>query len=139
LEQSSASALDSSRGDSSQIRVASRHFREHWGNVYRTEEERSCDAQSAAKIASCCLFCQIDLGADPDCVDPKRDPGFWQTSATRRAGHQLDAKLFFQSSEAPADNRFGNAKPVRSWRYPLPVGNLNKRTQVVISATIVRF
>lgn len=100
--------------------------------MQRAEGERGGDSQPTAKMASWqdCLFRHINLGADSRCIVSERDSGLRQTSATRRAGHQLDAEFLFQPSEPPADNGLGNAKPMRGWRYALGRGDLNERTQV---------
>lgn len=69
------------------LRMLACHFRQHWGEVSRTESERHGNPQTAAKIpfGKDRLPGSFDLGAYPGCVVSKRGSGLCQSSAAGRS------------------------------------------------------
>lgn len=89
-----------------ELRVASRHFREHMSEMCRAESKRHSNPQAAAKVTSGQdrFLGRIDLGADSGRMVSKRDSGFCQGGAAGGSCKQLDAKFCFKLAEPPTDD-----------------------------------
>jgi hypothetical protein len=88
------------------LRVLTRHFRKHGGEVGWAESKWHCDPQTAVQLASgedrfpgC-----IDLGAGPSGMVPEGDPGLRERGTARCPSEKLDAKLRFYPKEPTADD-----------------------------------
>lgn len=89
-----------------ELRVASRHFREHGSQVSWAESKRRGNSQAAAKLAVGQEHFpgRVDLGTDFGCMVPKYDSGFCESGAARRACKKLHAKFRFKPGELPTDD-----------------------------------
>lgn len=89
-----------------ELRVASRHFREHGSKVGQPEGKRHGYAQATAKLTGGQdrFPGHIDLGAGSGRVVSEHDPRFRQSSAAGGSCKKLDAKFRFEPGEPPADD-----------------------------------
>jgi hypothetical protein len=89
-----------------ELRVLTRHFRKHRGEVGRPERKRHRNPQAAAQLTGGKdrFPGRIDLGAGSSRMIPERDSCFRERGAAGRSCKKLDAKFRFNPKEPPADD-----------------------------------
>ncbi len=89
-----------------ELRVLTRHFRKHGGEVGRAESKRHGNPQAAAQLTGGedRFPGRVDLGAGSGRMIPERDPRFCERGAAGRSCKKLDAKFRFNPEEPPTDD-----------------------------------
>ncbi len=120
------------RGINFELRMASCHFREQGSEVSRAERDRHRNSQATAQVTSGqdCFPGRFNLGAGSGCVVSERGSRFRERGTAGGSRKKLDAKVRFKPGEPPADDRLGDAKPLRGGRNATSIGNVHERPQL---------
>lgn len=115
-----------------ELRVASRHFREHGSKLSGADGKRHGNSQTAAKITGGQdrFLGHFDFRDDFGCMVSKRNSGFRESGATGGSCEKLDAKLRFKPEKPPTDNRLGYAEPARGGRNAPGISNFHECLQL---------
>jgi hypothetical protein len=89
-----------------ELRVTSRHFREHGGEVGWPESQRRSDSQATAKVTrrQDRFPGHIDFSTGSGCMVSKRESSFCESGTAGGSCKQLDAKFRFKSDQPPTDD-----------------------------------